>query len=1069
MSGKLVQFGITHPPRCVFQMAQSPDSTSSDYENDLQRQNAALQSCIDKLTLQNKLMMERERLYEQQQQQQQQHPNNLLAPPFHHNSYRRDSNGQSSHSRSSSHSGHSRQMSKGHARRHSLAVSEARRAAHQRSNTPQNVNDYISSPASPVRPSAQLHSPSVQSPGPHIPQISQMTQQVSSFGGDPGPIASNNGMNSQTMPISGSMVGGPGPMLTVSSSSQTRGYTSTSYVPETTSEFRFPPSPVARKSHSRSQSVSSGFSPQRHRRTGSWRENSNTPNSNNANNSHLGHKARHSDVSEISRQQSGNRKLLFVPYFSHAQIPEMVSSGLLVTGVLRVDRKNRSHAYVSTPALDADVFIEGSRDRNRALDGDVVAVELLDVDDVWAQRKEKEERKRLRELDGSVQIDVSPSDNTHGSLVLRTNQKRQDDSEIEGQSLFLAEEITLKEDKPLYSGHVVAVLERPAGQLFSGTLGVLRPSSQAAKERQHARQLSTPNQNFNNLNINENRKSNDDKPKIVWFRPTDKHIPLMAIPTEQAPADLVDHPEHYANQIFIAQIKRWPITSLHPFGSIVERLGPCDSSLVTETALFRDANFDRSDLSSVAIHELEEAAQDMHARALELKSAEGEIVKLGKDLAASFRKNKSVVAIHVLDVSPSIPLGSTLDKELRGRSVGVYTEHILSPLISDEQSKTAIELRIGKLSPVITVELPLDGSSVKILNESIIPSTKSDESILEFLDAANVFRKHRSFNPLGDKNDEALEPFLDIQYLDLKSVKEVNMVQAIVKELEHATNAAVASELLKCPEVGLETLVRQQETPLPPKIENFAAYLSKHGIKIDTTNSATICKSVSKSQSDNTASAIAISLFKMLSPQKFTTASKVSMGRLGHYWFNCGVYTCFTRPLLRYADQIVARQVHTLLGDHPLQTLTNSEFSELTFRHDSALKLQKQALHLSLATSLSKSSPKICVGKVVNVQESSYDVIIPELCIEKRIHCDQLSIERCDYLESEDELCLKWLDNESHNDEINDVLKSVKHDLREGFVQVIKPFTDVVVQVHANCYGNIRPVISITAVNPFVG
>jgi len=40
---------------------------------------------------------------------------------------------------------------------------------------------------------------------------------------------------------------------------------------------------------------------------------------------------------------------------------------------------------------------------------------------------------------------------------------------VEGQSLLLMEEEEINdEQKPLYAGHVVAVIERVAGQMFSG-------------------------------------------------------------------------------------------------------------------------------------------------------------------------------------------------------------------------------------------------------------------------------------------------------------------------------------------------------------------------------------------------------------------------------------------------------------------------------------------------------------------------------------------------------------------------------------------------------------------------
>ena len=63
-------------------------------------------------------------------------------------------------------------------------------------------------------------------------------------------------------------------------------------------------------------------------------------------------------------------------------------------GILRVNKRNRSDAWVSTAVLEQDIFISGSKDRNRALEGDLVAVELLDASEVWHIKKEKEKLRR---------------------------------------------------------------------------------------------------------------------------------------------------------------------------------------------------------------------------------------------------------------------------------------------------------------------------------------------------------------------------------------------------------------------------------------------------------------------------------------------------------------------------------------------------------------------------------------------------------------------------------------------------------------------------------------------------
>jgi len=196
----------------------------------------------------------------------------------------------------------------------------------------------------------------------------------------------------------------------------------------------------------------------------------------------------------LSNQQQQQRKTLFTPYLPQASLPALLGNGQLVAGILRVNKKNRSDAYVSTQdgLLDADIFICGSKDRNRALEGDLVAIELLDVDEVWGQKREKEEKKKRKDITESARganvssnttnnssSDVTTGDGEQaaqpggmrrrGSLRQRPTQKKNDDVEVEGQSLLLVEEEEINdEQKPLYAGHVVAVIERVAGQMFSG-------------------------------------------------------------------------------------------------------------------------------------------------------------------------------------------------------------------------------------------------------------------------------------------------------------------------------------------------------------------------------------------------------------------------------------------------------------------------------------------------------------------------------------------------------------------------------------------------------------------------
>lgn len=125
-------------------------------------------------------------------------------------------------------------------------------------------------------------------------------------------------------------------------------------------------------------------------------------------------------------QQQPQRKSLFAPYLPQASLPPLLAAGKLVVGILRVNKRNRSDAYVATEVLDSDIYICGSKDRNRALEGDIVAVELLDVDEVWGTKKEKEEKKRKKEENAAYDIKGG-----------RKDDKKKDDVEVEGQGMML--------------------------------------------------------------------------------------------------------------------------------------------------------------------------------------------------------------------------------------------------------------------------------------------------------------------------------------------------------------------------------------------------------------------------------------------------------------------------------------------------------------------------------------------------------------------------------------------------------------------------------------------------------
>lgn len=1211
------------------------------------QQNMALQQQVELLTAQNQHMMHQQQLHQNLQHQNlpNQHQNlqhsgiiasqpplqsaTLLPPPpvFH-------SRGNSlSMSPPSPH--HNRQRSMGHARRHSLAVNEAKKLAQERAST----GGAGVGAANAAEGNGGSGGSGSGGASPATPTLGQL---------GPAPSLSN------TQPPFGS----PGPIETP--------------------QFRFPPSPDRSRSHSRSHSVNSfrrqtpspqkfqfppasgnesshgGYQSSGHASGGGYSHHQSNY-SHGGGHSHQrsaslssphytfggghhsqgpsfhsrkssqweGHRHRPSNASDFSPNNNNNsnaRKSLFVPYLPQSAIPEMLSDGLLVTGTLRVNHKNRSYAYVSTDLLDADVLIDGSKDRNRALEGDLVAVELLDVDDVWEQKMEKEERKRRRDGQGdhlapplpenalgasggssssapNTTTTSAPSEGGEqsssegggatslrrkGSLRQRPVQKRNDDVEVEGQTLFLREELWRGDKKPLYCGHVVAVLERPAGQLFSGTLGLLRPSSQATKERQmHSRTTSVSNSGA----------PNQDVPKIVWFKPTDKCVPLMAIPTEQAPHELIENPQAFMDRIYVGQIKRWPITSLHPFGTLVESLGTAGGPGVAMRAVLRDFNFSSHVFSDHAIEEAKTAGLQMSESAAQLPSFGATAVQLAPDLCASVFSGEfsKVLAVHVLDIVPFIVRNSALDKELRHKSSGVYMHGYESPLMAPEAQKF-VEFQPGRVSPTLTVEIGLDTGSVEIKRFSVEPIKLDINSseYAEFVSAASTLRRRRGLGSIEDPSVD-LSHLLDVVVPASSPLGSPTQQGRVLNEIMHSANSAVASELLRSQEVGLNALVRCQSEPSLARLEQLAQFLRSQGIKVDTSSAQTLSRSLAEQLSPRTAKAIKVLLSKLLSRQRYAIAAKTDPGQLGHYWFGFDAYTHFTRPLLRYADQVVARQVHAVLDGatssigggsssaagsafgspgglgapggfsggpggltapgslgapggfsapstlgvpgglgapggleisaipedapttptmpspatppepssgsfgtpnstqgsfHSNKSGTNNTLGdnnthlapELSFRYDCARAAQEQSSHLELSEELS-SEYKLVSGIVVAVYESAFDVVIPEMSVEKRVHGDQLPLVKAEHYPEENRLELFWTpgaDSVRYNEssakqtqpEIPLELKE-KLVLREGNVQDVRALSEVPVLIRVSKEGRVLPSITVRAANPF--
>lgn len=773
------------------------------------------------------------------------------------------------------------------------------------------------------------------------------------------------------------------------------------------------------------------------------------------------------------QQQQQQRKTLFTPYLPQASLPALLGDGQLVSGILRVNKKNRSDAYVTTSdgILDADIFICGSKDRNRALEGDLVAVELLDVDEVWAQKREKEEKKKRKDItdtrSGSTNQghrDTGNNDDSNaaeggirrrGSLRQRPTQKKNDDVEVEGQSLLLVEEEEINdEQKPLYAGHVVAVVERVAGQMFSGTLGLLRPSSQATKEKQEAERAA---RDGGNSRHNDSRQH--EKPKIVWFKPTDKRVPLIAIPTEQAPRDFVEKHQDYADRIFVACIKRWPITSLHPFGTLVEQLGRMGDLKVETDALLRDNNFSSDEFSdavlrSVGLQDWSLAKEDEASISARRDFREETSFTIDYNGGAEFGNavhvksrpdGKIDVGIHIPDVTHFVKPNSLVDREAKKRGTSVQLINrfcaLLPPKLAGEVCSLTPDQERLTVSVVFSVN-PHTGAVAEgdsWVGRSIIKSAGKvslsdiDNALTEpsaYDNAAVPVKSIQILHAVSQKfretrlgaGGEPIAPLRLLQQLD----DENNPVQhnlfdstqalELVEELMHKANAYVAQRLAQgLPE---KALLRRQAVPIPRRLQTFVERMTAIGYDIDSSGSGALQNSLFKVDDPDLRKGMETLLLKSMHKAKYFITGKTGKLLWPHYALNLPLYTHFTSPTRRYADIIVHRQLEAVLSEGKAEYTEDMEnlvktVEAVNTKKESAQNAQEQSVHIESCRDMDKKRQEvngdlIAEGIVLCVYESAFDVLIPEWGFEKRVHCDQLPLKKAEFRKEKRVLELYW-------------------------------------------------------------
>lgn len=193
-------------------------------------------------------------------------------------------------------------------------------------------------------------------------------------------------------------------------------------------------------------------------------------------------------------------------------------------------------------------------------------------------------------------------------------------------------------------------------------------------------------------------------------------------------------------------------------------------------------------------------------------------------------------------------------------------------------------------------------------------------------------------------------------------------------------------------------------------------------MSLDISSAGSLERSVQSIEDANLRKMMSILVLKTMAPPKYFCSGTLDILKYAHFALNAPLFTHFTAPTSRFSDIIVHRQLEAALTGEKRFYLDRDTVHKLAqhcnVKREAALYAREQSVLLWLAVYLSKrglrpnpESDVIVVRReaiVVAVSDQFFDVMIPDLNLEKRIHLANLPVWRAEFNEHQRELTMYW-------------------------------------------------------------
>ncbi|CAK1545869.1 unnamed protein product [Leptosia nina] len=655
--------------------------------------------------------------------------------------------------------------------------------------------------------------------------------------------------------------------------------------------------------------------------------------------------------------ESSSKDALYPPHLTPSQIHTGIRNGKLHQGTFYASRDNFLEGSATISGYEKQILLQGHIGINRAIDGDIVAIEIFP----------EEEWRKPSDIVLEDKAD-DPGDFLEEESILLNNAKSAASADISP------------------TGKVVGIIKRKWRQYC----GILMPSKFPGATRH-------------------------------LFTPAEKRIPRVRIETRQSDLlasqrilvalDSWPRNSRYPLGHFVRALgpigdkdaENEVILLEHDvpharFSEAVLACLPPDNWTIPDEEIKK-----RVDLRSICVCSVDppgctDIDDALHARPLADTTTDG--------------LKKYEVGVHIADVTYFVRPNTALDKEAASRSTTVYLVGKRIDMVPDLLSSNLCSLRGGEERFAFSCVWEID-ENANVLNtkfhKSIIKSREAmtyEQAQIAIDDSSRkdeIASSLRTLNALAKKlkqkrldNGALLLASPEIRFEVDSETHEPMEVQAkrildtnsMVEEFMLLANVSVAQHIAA--EFPQSALLRRHPAPPPANFTTFLKAASQQGFELDVSTNKSFSKSLNEAVIPSRP--FFNTLLRIMATRCMQQAVYFSSGTLAqedfyHYGLACPIYTHFTSPIRRYADVIVHRLLASCIGaDATHASILDTKYAvslceNLNYRHRQAQYAGRASVALNTHI-LFKDRVEVEPAVVLSVKRNALQVLIPKYGLE---------------------------------------------------------------------------------------